>query len=54
MLRQAGLDQVVDQLDLGRGRDEVALDLQAVARPDLDHGDFARSLHELAPNRSSQ
>jgi hypothetical protein len=48
--RHPGADQLVDQRDLGRGRDELALDLEAVARPDLGHGHSARPRHVPAPS----
>ena len=51
--RHARLDQLVDQRDLGRGRDEVVLDLKTVARPDLGHGHLAGSRHGLSQRVSS-
>jgi hypothetical protein len=43
--RQAAVDQRGDERDLVGGRDVARLVLQAVAGPDLVHGDARRELH---------
>ena len=47
--RQAAVDQRRDERDLVAGRDVARLVLQAVAGPDLVHGDARRELHADAP-----